>query len=416
VSLRIVKSPSHPLGGHAQVIFPDSSVGMPDQTSLRLMRLEDDQYLGANGWTPNEQLLGPYPVERLGQDFAITIGPEVVNQMIPFQRIRLSLLEVGHEADLDWPDDIAAVQARRVRGRVMSKPSQDAEDTASPAPLGGKARTPAPGAQVVGGRTGEPGTGDDPSGAPVSPAAPHPEPRQPAAPEPRTTSGPVSNAAGGDSAGLGAGPGAGPGAAQGAGPDVGSAATRPPAPEPDDKAKNPRDVVIAVIALIALAVIGGALYFLLQDGDPDPTPVEVVTPEPETQDPAPREVEPETPASDGACQVDAARDGTAAERWEVAQACIAEDRTDEALEMIERLVAEGFGPAQRQLGKWYDPNDVGATPMRNSNPNTALRLYLDARKNGVENLDGPIDQLCKTLEQSSGLSAEVTFDKYCKGN
>ncbi len=365
MSIKIVKDPANPLGGYAKVIIGGLSVGAPASAHVRITRLEDDQYLSAAGWSTNDAKVGPFELSEENGAHTLILGPDVVGQMAPFQQIRVEVLEAGVDGTLKWPEDVATTQRTARRGTVharkvgIGKVSPGRPAQPAPTPPGGG--TPPP-------RPPEP---------PSPPVQPTPEPTTPPVPEPEPVPGPVND------------------------------------PKPDDgQTEKPKSKVPLILGVLGLLlVLGGAgAYFGMSGDEPKTEETPVVE-----QEEKPAEATQSDTAS-GTCDPAGVQGAAADERWAMAQSCITEGNPQSALQLVEALVAEAYPEAQLQLGKWMDPNLDGDNPMGSKNANTAIRLYDSAKKAGLSEADPLSEALCKVLESATGLSEQVTHEKFCQGS
>ena len=114
------------------------------------------------------------------------------------------------------------------------------------------------------------------------------------------------------------------------------------------------------------------------------------------------------------CNVASVSGGDTSAEWNMAETCIAQGDHQAALKLIERLATSDHGPAQLQLAKWLDPEELGPSPMDSRNPNTAIRLYAKARDAGLDEATPMLERLCGNLEGIDDLNAQMSVKRYCK--
>lgn len=369
MSIRIIRDPANSLGGHALLLLPDSVVGVPDQTSIRILRIEDEQYLGESGWSPNQQQLGPFPLTKHRDAHAVALGPSIVNALTAFQKLKFDVLEAGISEQIEWPEDIRPLQRTRVRRGVVSKSSGlAASGSAENSPI------------AVGVTTNN---GSEPI---VSP--------QPDEPQESGANSPQTNGAHRQEQILSG--------KEDASTQVGAPNIGPSSGQKHSENSSKSRFSGRVLAMLAVAVllIGGVTAYLLMRSNS----VEVAD--------SPNQEKPELTQ---VCDPQSATNADDEARWKAARTCIDLGQTDAALDLMKRLVADKHGPAQLQLGKWYDPEETAESPMRSRNPNTAMRLYANAKEAGIDEVPPLIERLCVSLGKMDGLNEKVTFGKHCAG-
>ena len=214
MDIQIFRASGHPTGGYAQIVVRRAP-GDVAETTIQLQRREDDAYLSNDGWSSQPNNLGPYSVEPFVDGSTLTVGPEVVNEIEPFQGLVVSVDAFGVSGNVDWPEDVPKLQKRRRVGGVRT--ATRAAPPAEPQIGGVKVHKPAAAEPQPEPPKPEPDPTPVPPPQPPEPPKPKPDPKP--APPPRPP--------------------------------------EPPKPEP----KSSRlPLVIGLIAL--LAVIGGGAWFV----------------------------------------------------------------------------------------------------------------------------------------------------------
>ena len=386
MSIRILRDPNNPLGGHALLIVPNPGSGAPPETRLRFLREEDRMFLGNQGWAASEEVLGPFALVPQGDELAVALGPDIVNAMEPFQKLTIDALDLKESGSLGWPDDILPLRKAQVRRRGIMTPgaglSQKPETRKGGISTGSAVGQPAPNppepstAGVTPGVPENAGAGQDQNLPDSNPTVVRPTPKEPPAPAP-------------------------PAARPSEAPSVRKAPTsvedEPVAPKKEaderpDKNKSNKPLILALCAVVILAGAGAAGFFLLGDDASESKTAELT------------------------CDVQSVAASDEAKRWEMVELCVKNAKAREALPLVERLVADGHGAAQFQLAKWLDPEEVASSPMDARNPIAAMRLYDGARNAGIDDATPLIKRLCEGLDGQRNLNAQMTHKKYCEGS
>jgi len=122
--------PAHPRGGYAELSWPETDLA-GETTEVSVFDNYSERYLGAAGWQPTKAFFGPYKVQRDGARARVVIGPEIVNQIVEYANVRLSVGPVV--ADVGWPDDVVPAPGAARIGGILST-SSTAEKTPPPRP------------------------------------------------------------------------------------------------------------------------------------------------------------------------------------------------------------------------------------------------------------------------------------------
>lgn len=137
MTVTITPDPDFPLGGYAIATFKGAQAPQ-GPVMLKISRLEDGYYLGSSNWASNQAELGPFEVVAQDAGVGLRLGPEVVDLVEPFQRIRIEASALGVSSELSWPETIrkAAGSSRggsihRRRGR---KPAAASSTPSAPLP------------------------------------------------------------------------------------------------------------------------------------------------------------------------------------------------------------------------------------------------------------------------------------------
>ncbi len=105
--------PRYPLGGHALLVLPEGAATGSGRMALR--RLYDNWHLGAHGWQAAETTLGPFTVTPRGSEFAVALGPEIVDHLEEFTVLEI-VFEGGSRGRASWPEDVLPSPGRAVPG------------------------------------------------------------------------------------------------------------------------------------------------------------------------------------------------------------------------------------------------------------------------------------------------------------
>lgn len=380
MSIRIIRDPANPMGGHALLILQGAPAAVPE-TTLRIQRLEDDQILGTSGWAPIENRLGPFVLAPHDDGMAVSLGPDIVGVMEPFQRLQIDAVEAQVTGVVQWPENILPLRARRgVRGGIKAERPAVAEDT-TPG-LGGvrthrpaeqPAKEPGPGAAIS--RGPKPTPGDD---APADTGMSAGETG--ASPEPVTQAPPPSDVTTNGSA---------PPETQEPPTKVETVEPAPTEPEKKHSALIP---ILAGAAVIAAGVVAFLLFGdqILDSSDEGRTLTDIV------------------------CDGASVREENANQRWDMAKFCLENGEQGQALRLIERLVAENHPQAQLQFARWLDPEEVGTSPLQAPNPATSIRLYVRAKAAGLGGIEPMIERLCKSFEGIQDLNITMVRRQHCE--
>ncbi|WP_282605704.1 hypothetical protein [Pelagibius sp. Alg239-R121] len=384
MSIRILRDPNNPLGGHALLVVPHPGSGAVVETRLRFLRLEDRMFLGNHGWVANEEVLGPFALVPQGDDLAVALGPDVVNAMEPFQQLTIDALDLKLSASLGWPDDIMPLRQAKVRRGIMTA---GAELHEKPTALRGRINTGA-GAQSSYDNAGEP---PQRSAASEKPEAARSDQEQPIPESSRPDPSEETAASVAQDLPPAVTPDKSPGSAADHEVSTPVADVSAPREKETEQKKSAKPLLLVLVAVAVAAVLAGAGVFLLGEDEVEP------------------------PVAEVKCDVQTVAEAEQSVRWEMVGTCIGVGKARDALPLVERLVANGHGPAQLQLGKWLDPEEIGTSPMEPRNPNTAMRLYGAARDAGLDDAVPLIKRLCESLDGQRGLNAQMTHKKYCEG-
>ncbi len=415
--MTIARDPANPLGGHAVLVLPPSGPGGPDTTRLKIQRSEDDKFLGPDGWTPNEAELGPFELMPHAEGRAVLLGPAIVGEMEPFQRLTIEAVDMGQTESLGWPEDILPLRQTRRRSGVVSPPGAQSTPAGTTSVVGGIA--------AGGARPQAPAKTSPPAGQESAPAATATTPtRDQEADEQQAKADPGEAEAKDKDKDKDDGSGedttkSDPEAEKG---DEGKAVTKdtgtPPPPPPPPQARKGFPLLGVLLLLLLVAAAGGGYYYFTQlDGaQEEETATNEATKKEETEkaEETTKPSEQKETETAAACDLDSVKTAPPETAWPVIQACIAEGKSKETLPLIERLVANEFGPAEFQLAKWMDPEEVSVSPIGASNANSAIRLYDRALKAGVEEAGPLLKRLCGTIDGSLDFATQRTYDKFCK--
>ena len=162
MSLSVHPDPQHPAGGFAFLelhggALPDAPVPVAVQEAFggRWLAPQGDAGQGGPVWQGTRHDFGPYEVHRHDGADWVRIGPEIVDRIEEYTRLRIA---VGAQAaDVTWPDDVPPRAGAAVSGaiRTVLPAPRPAAAPPSPAPpeIAGTVERDAP---------GEPAEADEP--------------------------------------------------------------------------------------------------------------------------------------------------------------------------------------------------------------------------------------------------------------
>lgn len=359
MTITVKPDPAHALGGYALATFKGASgaagAAAGSKVTLRITRPEDGHFLGAGNWSSKPAELGPFEVKAEADGVSLQLGPEVVNLIEPFQRIRIEAPELGQSAELSWPESIrkapggsrgGAIHRRRGIGKPAPKPAE----------------TPPP-----------------------EPPAEEAKERAPPKPTPEAE----------DLAAVDQGP------------------RDDRAKDGKDEAKrSPLGLALVIVALVAALGVG-AWYYLSESetttvATPDPEP------EPDTgSDSGSAETPSPEPAVGSLCNLDQVGGAEAARLVEMAEACGADQITLKE-QIIDLAALKDYGPALLQQACWFDPACTDEpSPYESRNAASAARLYKKALDAGEEAARAPLEAVCALLKDSSDPVAALTAKNHC---
>ncbi len=117
--IKVEADDTQPFGGHARLEIQSGREGW-SETSLTIIRLEDDQFLGESGWRGASALLGPFPLETGPNGVRVLrLGPPYTNFLEPFQRVRIDAPELSATATLSWPEEIDSAPLGATSGGIF---------------------------------------------------------------------------------------------------------------------------------------------------------------------------------------------------------------------------------------------------------------------------------------------------------
>lgn len=365
---RIEPNPRHPLGGHALIILEAVSAGQDSEVTI--LREADGHYLGQHGWQAGATSLRPDAVRVDGGNTILEVGPNFVDQIETYTRIRIELPSSGTRASATWPDDIVPSPGQAKAGAIHSLRREEA-----------------------------------------SPAAPKPRPEPPSEPEEEPADQdadlPVEPPVERDER------------------DDGT---------DNKGGRTWLWVAIAAIALAAALGFFLWPKGLDEEADeptvaetdempaPAPAPSEQPAPEPA---PAPTPVPapiPEPPLeTTAACSQERLRDAIKLEDAEAIAAltklfesCGPEDSPDVRFAAVEQAASRGHGPSLFQLGRWYDPafSELEDSPLPPL-PASAVRYYKQAADLGADGAAEALQQICALLTSSADGTEKSAGEVYC---
>jgi len=369
VPLKIVKDPKSRAGGYALIRLDGQPAS--DRTRVVVRRRDDAaQTLGPQGWQAGEHAFGPYRVDADAAGAFVRIGPDIVNNVEPYDPVEVSLPDLGASASLPWPSDIPPAFGTGGGGGVEVVKDE-------PAPSGGRLE----------GNLAQPPR--------VAPAPPPPQPDPP----------------GGE----------------------GEPASAPPLP-PEDPPKDPppspakrQSALPLVLGLLALLLVAGgiAAWYVMGRDDTPVADVQDTPPPSPAPDPAPPPAPPQAPApaptppprAAAACtpaSVEAAGDSVE-DLWAVVQACRSSggERSVEVA-AVERLVARGDGEGMRTWGSWYDPRLRDGDPPFAADAASALDYYRRARETGSTAAGEALAALCADLRGRTDPTSGALVRVHCR--
>ncbi|MEL6980062.1 MAG: hypothetical protein AAGM38_15455 [Pseudomonadota bacterium] len=329
------------------------------ETTLRIMRLEDDQYLADAGWRTAVATIGPLPAAATADGAVIVrLGPPYTTHLEPFQRIRVEAPGLGVSAEVSWPEDVGKALGAAAAGDIFHQPR--------PSEL----------------------TGPHEPFEPVTPAQP-PEPPQP--PEPVDP----------------------PQLAEPPKPEDPPKPADPPEPphgadeepgEEDEVDKEPpkdRRLLWGLAALAAAAAL--AVAVILADREqPQPVP----PPEPL---PTPQPLQPPRTCEDGTL-------GAAAEElFEQAMACQSIGDKARMISLIDVAARAGYGPAHLQKGRFRDATQgtLEDSPFEQQLDHLAAASYREALDLGVEEARPLLEAVCERLTGDQSSRARGALRRHC---
>ncbi|MFV0514498.1 MAG: hypothetical protein ACK5MY_12860 [Jhaorihella sp.] len=143
MSLSVHPDPQHPAGGFAFLelpggSLPDASVPVAVQEAFagRWLAPQGDAAQGDSGqggpvWQGTRHDFGPYDVHRHDGADWVRIGPEIVDRVEEYTRLRIAV--GGQVNEVTWPDDVPPRAGAAVSGAILSVAPRHRPD-AAPAP------------------------------------------------------------------------------------------------------------------------------------------------------------------------------------------------------------------------------------------------------------------------------------------
>lgn len=360
MSITITPDPGFPLGGYAIATFQGGPVSQGAVT-LKVSRLEDGYYLGASSWTSNPVDLGPFEVVGQDNGVALRLGPEVVDFIEPFQRLRIEAPALGMSSELSWPETVRKSASGSRSGSIHRR----------------RTRKAAPGSTV-------PAATPQPEASPPETPQPDASPAETPKPEPADVEG----------------------------------TARTPTKKGDGQTpqRNLRWVALLLVGLVAAA--GAGAWFYVNGMEEDSGPDQIVEQEGSGSELQPTPEPTPEPASatltDSSCSMEEIGQFEAAQLYERAQACGAEDIGVEE-QMISRAALQDYGPALLQQAKWFDPVFAEEeSPYETRSAVSATRLYKKALDAGEESARSLLEAVCETLRASNDPVIQHTVKSNCQ--
>lgn len=388
-ALEIGPDPERPAGGFARIALRWAGPA-PEAVTLAVQETFGERWLapsagdgsrdgsgriavGDPNWQPVGHGFGPYPVRASAGRIEIRIGPEIVNKIEGYTRLRLVLTPSGGGAALTaaatWPDDIIPLAgAQGLGGLQVTRPAAPA-GAATPHMAGVEGSAPT--AQTL----------TDPVILP-EPALPEPGPAMLTLSEPR------------------------PSAASEALPEA------PPR-------SGGAGLVVAGLAVLLLLLAGLAGWWWWQ-GQEAP-PAEIVAPAGETAPTPEPAAEPLPEPAAEACApatLAALPGGFAALRGALA-GCRGQITPDALMRLVENAADGGDGAALLVLGRLYDPAvadpdyETGAGLALGDNPGLAAGYYDRAKAAGAPEAASALTSVCATLAEATDTLSQGAHDDHC---
>jgi hypothetical protein len=116
MTIDIRPDPARPHGGYA-VLAVEAGAVPGDTVSVTLLNPYNEKYLGADGFQSEPAAFGPYAVVREGAEARVTVGPEIVNQIEEFARLKITIGSVS--ATVNWPDEVVPAPGAARIGWLM---------------------------------------------------------------------------------------------------------------------------------------------------------------------------------------------------------------------------------------------------------------------------------------------------------
>lgn len=385
MSLSLTKDPAKRLGGWALVRLPAKTAA---ESTVTVRRSDTAEWLGAADWQGGRYAFGPYPIENDPKGAFVRIGPEIVNRMEPYLPFTMALPELGHEAELDWPEDILPAPEGAVVGGVGRPPDHG----------------------NLGGRIERTGVG-------VTPEVPLAATPGTAPPEPPLTEEPMRSPEPQPSAGLRSPENLPTGQMSEPEPETEWKAT------PSSKAMGLKVLLFVLPVVLIAAAVGW--WFMLGPGAVDEQPVAAkggsVEEGPVMAPPAPpvSEEEGESPA------VTCARDNVAgllrADEPDVeamrglAAVCHAAADIDLEVRLWEKLAALSDGQALLRFGEWYDPREnAESRPFGAADAANAANYYKRAIEVGADGAEEALNGLCTHLRGQNDRGSQMVVTIHCE--
>ncbi len=366
--LDVTCDPAHPDGGYAR-LATDATTLPEGEVVVSVFDAFSERYLGQNGWQSEPAGFGPYPVRHEGNDAALVIGPEIVNQVEEYAALRITIGAL--EAEVTWPDDVVPMPgAAQIGGLHVAHPT-------APAPSQPKVTLSGPVRQ-------DPEPEPDPAPLPETPppTEDHETPEPPAEP---THAVPVADPE----------------------PVEDPTVVVPVQPE---KANRRLLGYLLLVLLLALLAAGGADYYFNNRGA-DTAAVAPVAPTPAA---AP---DPDTACSQDTIDLAALGDFSRARR--VLETCADRIPPPQALAMIENGAAAGNADALELFGELYDAQ-VNDSPIETAiglqlpeSAPKAAEYYARARDAGSSRAEIRLVTLCAELRAASDTLSQNAVEEYC---
>ncbi|MEO0989890.1 MAG: hypothetical protein AAFX00_02955 [Pseudomonadota bacterium] len=357
--ITITTDPARPHGGYARLSLPSQALS-GQKVGVSVFDPYSNRHLGRDGFQAGPAQFGPYPVERSGDQAWVTIGPEIVNQVEEYAVVEVTVGSA--KAQISWPEDVVpAFGAARIgdifSGAIEDEPVEDPH-------LVGQLPKAKP----------EPEPEPEPS---LAPAAQHVGRMQPPVPE--------------------------------------EPAPEPNDPEPEEEPekepeKGPNWALVGGLGLLAAAVAGAAVYFLVL------APGEEVADE-EGPGRVTVGASPEDQCSDDSIAAWGSLSFGEARRAMVG--CAEFLSADRALVLLETAANAGDAEALLMFGKAYDgaqtdrdfEEQLGVT--FGDRPAQAAEYYARAAEAGSTTATPLLEAVCTRLARSPGTTERSALQDWC---